>query len=131
MGLKTIMSSSLALALFWGASALAAPSFIDVYVERIEGQGFAIQEVYQSLFGRYVIVAEAESGILEVVLDQHNGEILRERFTDRAFIDRKDTLGDDRRYAGTALGGGGDTAASEGVGSEGAGDMSGLTLGTE
>lgn len=106
MGLKLqISSTTMALALFCGASALANPAFIDARVERIQSDGFEIQEVYQSLFGRYVIIAEAEVGVLEIVIDQHSGEVLRRRFTERRIIDYKNSRGS--KGTRTAEGGGG------------------------
>lgn len=71
-------------------AALANPDIAAPVIERIESQGYTVEEVRRSWLGRLIITARNKDSQREIVLNRKTGEVLR----DTAFpTPRQDTIG--------------------------------------
>lgn len=76
------MFRSLALALFLltapATPLWAGPDVADPVIERIETQGYTVDDVRRTWLGRIVITARNDSHLREIVLNRRSGEVLRD-----------------------------------------------------
>ena len=72
----------LMLALFlWAAPAPlhAETDFVSPVVTRLNTEGYSVTEIKRTWLGRILITAINETYLREIVLNRHNGEVLRDR----------------------------------------------------
>ncbi len=131
----------LALALFlWAAPQplRAETDFLTPVLSRLEAEGFTITEVRRTWLGRILVTATDSQNLREVVLNRHNGEVLRDRLfpsaNPRHGAGGSNTqadhggggMGDDGHgggMGGGGMGGGGQGGGGQGGGGQGGGGM--------
>ena len=119
----------LALALFlWAAPQplRAETDFLAPVLSRLEAEGFTITEVRRTWLGRILVTATDSQNLREVVLNRHNGEVLRDRLFPSA--NPRHGAGGSNTQAGhgdDGQGGGGMDGGGMGGGGMGDGGMGG------
>ena len=116
--------------LLWAAPVQAETDFVAPVVSRLEAEGFTINEVKRTWLGRILITATDSNGLREIVLNRHNGEILRDRMfpiSDTAMMPQTgmppdSSMGGNMGGNGGGMGNGGN-GGGNGGGMGGGGDM--------